>query len=184
MAYISQTIVFILALIGVLFKSTKTGNDGKTIYAKSGLPVLTKTGKIVITLLTLSFIISFVTLWQKATSDENQKKDAKVKQQELNDQLNAVKQQNQGLRDGIGEIIKASTSLSDEQKKSFASVLTEQKQTGEGIANEIETSAGLLRNRVNNSIDLRRERQDGILDGKKNALALIEVCGVGDGTQE
>jgi len=154
MAYISQVIVFILALMGILFKSTETDKKGKTIYSKYGTPVLSWTGIIVMVLLTLSFFISVFSTWQKSASDFEQKTQALEHQEKLNDQLNNVKQQNEGLKAGIREAIGASTSLSDEQKRSFTSLLTEQKQTGEGIANKISESSTVLRSGINESLDL------------------------------
>jgi hypothetical protein len=154
MSYFSQAIVFVLALMGLLFKSTKTDGTGKTIHTANGLPVLTRTGRVVIVLLTISFVLSLLTMSRKAASDDQQKNDAIGRQRELSTQLNDVRQQNQGLRDGIGEIIKASSSLSEAQKKSFQSVLTEQKQSGEDTANNIRSSAHVLRSGIDSTIDL------------------------------
>jgi hypothetical protein len=154
MAYIPQVIVFILALMGILFKSVKTNDEGKTIYTKHGIPVLTRTGVVVIILLTISFIASVFSTLQKSKSDVQQKTMALEQQDKLNEQLNDVRQQNEGLKAGIREAIGASASLSDEQKRSFTSLLTEQKQTGEGIANKINESSTILRGGINESLDL------------------------------
>src|SRR5947209_4423100 len=87
MNFISQTIMFALALMGILFKSTKTDEKGTPIYYSYGLPMLTTTGKVVILLLTISFGISLLTIWQKNQSEIA----ARRAQQEADNKLEQVR---------------------------------------------------------------------------------------------
>ena len=121
MSYISQGIVFVLAIMGILFKSTKTDKDGKTIYTKSGVPVLTMTGMIVILLLTLSFAISLWTTWGKAKSDDKQKNDAQEAQASLTKKLTDANQQIEDLR---AEFTKTGQQLLEEKVREISAVVT------------------------------------------------------------
>jgi uncharacterized membrane-anchored protein YhcB (DUF1043 family) len=163
MNYISQTIVFALALMGILFKGTKTDTEGNTVYTTSGLPALTATGRVVIILLSISFGISLVTIWQKNKSEEA----ARKAQEEL-------KAYNQGIDDTLKKVFATSSELSETQKKSFQDVLTEQKTTGTQIASGIDTSAELLRGRIESSSTLlsgRIGKSISLLNHSANAIA-------------
>jgi len=149
MSYISQAIVFVLAVMGVLFKSIQTDKDGKTIHTASGLPVLTKTGRTVIFLLVLSFLVSLLTTRQKSKTDETQKKLAQEAQASLTHQLHDVTQQNEGLKSALGEVVRTSATMSQEQRERFSALLKEQKQAGTEIAQEIQGSADILQTELN-----------------------------------
>jgi len=87
MTYLLQIIVFILALIGIFFKSTQTNEKGETLTSERGLPYLTSAGQIVVLLLSVSFIISLITIWTSSQSDKNKDNELK-KLQEQNTALN------------------------------------------------------------------------------------------------
>jgi hypothetical protein len=165
MNYISQTIVFALALMGTLFKSTKTDAGGKTIYGASGLPVLTTTGRVVVTLLSIFFCISLITIWQKNKSEEA----ASRAQEEL-------KAYNKGIDDTLARVFAKTSELSDEQNKKFQAVLSQQKDTGDKIATGIQSSSELLRNRVESSSTLLSGKigdSIGLLNHSANSIASL-----------
>jgi len=151
--YISQTIVFALALMGTLFKSTKTDANGKTIYTTSGLPALTTTGGVVVILLAISFGISLITIWQKNKSED----DARAAQREL-------KAYNEGIDETLKHVFAKTSELSDDQKKQFEGVLRQQRATGDSIADGINTSGDLLRGRIESSSTLLNRKLGTSID--------------------
>jgi hypothetical protein len=76
MAYFLQFIVFALALLGVLTKSVKTDEKGNSLHSKYGLLILTTPGKIIISLLIVSFFVSLYSTYQ--SSEESKKKEDKL----------------------------------------------------------------------------------------------------------
>lgn len=163
MNYISQTILFALALMGTLFKSTKTDAQGKTMHAASGLPVLTRTGKTVVSLLSISFIVSLATIWQKNLSEDR----AKQGQEEL-------KAYNKGIDDTLNKVFARTTQLSDEQKSRFQDVLAQQEATGNRIAIGINSSSDLLRTRIESYSTLLGSRIGTSIDLLKSSGSKIE----------
>jgi hypothetical protein len=161
-SYTTATIVYVLAIMGILFKSTKTDSNGHTIYSTHNLPQLTNTGRIVIILITLSFAVSLFATWQKVRSDNEQTEAAVTARRDLEQQLNDVKQKNDELRSITLAIAAQGKSLSDAQAKSFTSVLNEQAKTGEGISNKINASANVLNASIGRSIDLLNISASGI----------------------
>lgn len=81
MSYVLQFIVFILALLGVMSKSVKTDEKGNAIPVKFGLLKLTGIGKIIITLLFISFLLSLVTTYN--SSKEAKENEVKLKEIEV-----------------------------------------------------------------------------------------------------
>jgi hypothetical protein len=154
MTYFTQIIGFLLAVIGVLFKSLKTDENGKTIHNKYGVPLLTRTGRVVLSLLVLSFVASIYVTYNKAKSDDEGRKKAEEAQKESQSELENVEAQNKALADLVKELYKLSNTISDEQKDNFQSVLTKQEKSGEEIANRIGSSADLLNRRIGSSIDI------------------------------
>ena len=74
-AYTLLIISFLLAIFGTFYKSTNTDEKGNTIYTKRGFPSLTRVGKGIITLLTLSFLISlYITIDNEKQAKEKEKK--------------------------------------------------------------------------------------------------------------
>lgn len=154
LSYISQGIVYVLALMGILFKSTQTDSDGKTIYWKHSVPLLTPTGKMVVVLITLSSVIAIISAHKRSLSDSHQREIAEANQKATADDLKIVQGQNAALHQVIVDVAKQGELLTKEQREQFTSVLSEQKQSGQAIATEIGSSAGLLKGRIENSIDL------------------------------
>lgn len=160
MSYVSQIIVFALALMGTLFQSTKTDADGKTIYTKSGLPVLTTVGKVVVTLLVISFGISMLSVRQ-GEMDEGE---ARERARRADEKLALVEEYNRGMKDTLDRVFVQNKELTDDQKRQFAAVLGEQKQGGEELAGRIGDTADLLRSRIEGSSNLLRGRLDSSID--------------------
>ncbi len=154
MSYFSQFIVYALAVMGILFKSTKTDSEGKTLYWKHSIPMLTTTGKVVLVLITASSVISIVSARRKSATDSEERIKAEARQHATDEQLTQVRTQNQTLNEVLGRVHEQASLISAEQRTQFTSVLNEQKKTGEGIATRIGDSARLLGGRINESIDL------------------------------
>ncbi len=93
MAYISQTIVFILAILGILSKSTKTDDAGKPILSKFGVPILTRAGKVVVTLLTLSFVLSVYTTWVTSKAEKRKNEELRQSFRKLEEQNTTLQQE-------------------------------------------------------------------------------------------
>lgn len=64
MQYLLQIIIFILALLGVLFNSVKTDESRNNIYSKRGQLSLTKAGQMIIALLFVSVLLSLVSTYR------------------------------------------------------------------------------------------------------------------------
>lgn len=107
MSYISQCIVFLIALLGVIFKSVQTDDKGNVIHSKYQLPILsryqlpalTRVGKIIVVCLFVSFLISLHTTYQVA-------KEAKEKEDNSAAQLAELKNQNDILSKDIDALSK------------------------------------------------------------------------------
>jgi hypothetical protein len=97
-SYILLIITFLLAVFGTFYKSTKTDEKGNTIYSKRNLPILTKVGKAVISLLSISFFIALYVTWNNAS-------ETKEKEDKLNAQLNKVEEQNNELQKQISRAL-------------------------------------------------------------------------------
>jgi|GEM_PF-3128810 len=169
LALISQSIVFVLAIIGVLFKSTKTDDKGRTVYNPSGLPELTRTGKLVVTLVCGAFLVSMVTIFQKNASEAGAREAARTEKIK-------TEAYNAGMEKTLNDVFKKSKELRDEQKTSFQDVLGTQKKTGEEIANGITSSADLLRGRIDSSSSLLNggiRTSIGLLNHSAAALASV-----------
>lgn len=167
MSYLSQIIVFALALMGTLFQSTKTDADGKTLHTKSGLPVLTTVGKVVVTLLTISFGISLLSVWQSEQAESEARENARVAAQKLAN----VEQYNRGIDDTVKKVEEAvkkvlgqNETLTKEQRDRFATVLDEQEKGGKELAGRLSASADLLQSRIESSSDILRGRIDSSID--------------------
>jgi hypothetical protein len=156
MDYISQTIVFILAILGILFKSTKTDAEGKTVHSASGLPVLTTTGKVVIVLLLVSFGISVLSVRNTRKSED----EATRKRDEMARQLEQANQYNKGIDAGVREVLGRAEAAAKEQREKFGDVLTQQERTGKNIAGGISASATQLQSGIERSATLLRGRLD------------------------
>ncbi|HKQ50817.1 MAG TPA: hypothetical protein VJT74_00510, partial [Pyrinomonadaceae bacterium] len=180
MAYISLVIVFILAIMGTLFKSTRTDSSGKVIHAKYGLPVLSKTGKVVVSLLTISFLLSIFTTWRKAQADWSQaeadrveKEKAAKYQGELKSNLEDVQRRNRTLEELSTELLKRSNLLSEEQREKFKSVLQEQVESGERVAAKISGATDLLRANIEASSQAINSKVEGSIGLLNNATTEI-----------
>jgi hypothetical protein len=103
MAYISQTIVFILAILGTLSKSTKTDDTGKPIPSKFGLPILTTAGKVVVTLLALSFVLSIYTTWVRSSAEKHKNEELRQSFKKLEEQNTTLQQQLNKATQPIGK---------------------------------------------------------------------------------
>lgn len=90
MSYISQIIVFILAIMGILFKSVKVDANGNTVLSASGLPRLTKSGKIVAALLIVSFVISLLSTYSSNKSSDEAKERLKIISAQLKESTNTI----------------------------------------------------------------------------------------------
>jgi hypothetical protein len=174
MGYLTQIIVYVLAVMGILFKSTKTDSDGRPIYWKHNIPQFTHTGKVVLVLVTLSSVVAIVSTHSKSVKDEKDREEAEAKQRKTEIQLNNVEELNKALKEILSNVERQGRFISEEQERQFKSVLTEQEQTGESIAKNIETSAGLLQHRLDNSIDLLHQ-STGEIDRAVNPLADVLI---------
>jgi len=107
MSYISQCIVFLIALLGVVFKSVQTDGKGNVIHSKYQspilsrykLPELTKAGKSIVVCLFVAFLISLHTTYQVA-------KEAKEKEGKAAAQLAELKNQNDLMVKNMEALIK------------------------------------------------------------------------------
>jgi hypothetical protein len=110
MAYISQCIVFIIALFGIVFKSVQTDDKGNVInskyqlsvltqLSKYQLPALTRPGKIIVVFLFASF---FISLYMTHRGSQ----EAKEKEDKLAAQLAEVRKQNDILFKGMDALSK------------------------------------------------------------------------------
>lgn len=98
MQYITQLIVYLLAMIGIFFKSVETDEDGKAVYSDYGFPVLTNAGKTVVVLITLSFLISIYMIW-------NNSYNAEIRESNLRAELKKIEEQNsKGLERASSQI--------------------------------------------------------------------------------
>src|SRR5258708_2104685 len=140
MTYILQAVSLVLALFGAFYKNTtKTDVNKENVYWH-GLPVLTKTGKLFVILLAVSFTLSIYSSWKAA-------KTAKTENDDLHSKLNRVDVTS-------ADILRTQV---EEQKKNidqFKNILTSQETTGKKTIDKINSSADLLRGMVDNSIDL------------------------------
>lgn len=107
MSYISQSIVFLIALLGVVFKSVQTDDKGNVIHSTYQLPILsryqlpalTRVGKSIVVCLFVSFLISLYTTYQVS-------KEAKEKENKSAAQLAELKNQNDILFKGMDALSK------------------------------------------------------------------------------
>jgi hypothetical protein len=164
--FISQTIVFALALMGTLFKSTRTDEHGKTTYTASGLPMLTTTGKVVVTLLSISFCVSLITIWQKNKSEEDAR-NARIQ----------AEQYTKGIDDTVRRVLAVSSQLSEEQKRKFQDVLERQETSGKKIAGEIGASTDLFRERIESSSKLINGRIGTSIDLLNHSASALGALG-------
>lgn len=81
-AYFLLGISLLLAIFGTFYKSTVTDDKGNTLYSK-GLPVLTKVGKAVLSLLLIFSLGSGYMIWDSASEAHEKEK----KLEERNDRL-------------------------------------------------------------------------------------------------
>jgi hypothetical protein len=144
MSYLSQVIVYTLAVLGVLFKSTKTDSEGKPLYWKHTIPVLTTTGKVVLTLITLSSVVSIISAYRKSKDEADRTARAEASQLATNNQLSEVRGENRKLNELLNSVYAQAHLISEDQRTQFSSVLTEQKESGEGIVKRIDNSIDLL----------------------------------------
>jgi acyl-coenzyme A synthetase/AMP-(fatty) acid ligase len=85
--YLSQLILFALALLSALYKRIKEDELGKPKANRIGMRLPTKAGAVIIILSTLSFLFAISTKWNATREQENQSRAAKASQQLLMDQL-------------------------------------------------------------------------------------------------
>jgi hypothetical protein len=170
MSYVLQTIVFVLAIMGTLFKSTATDPDGKTIYLLSGLPLLTRTGKVVVGLLLVSFGLSLWGIRAAKKSDD----ETKSQRDEMAGQLLQANQTSKVIDETVKKVLK-------DQKEQFVSLLGTQESTGNKIAGDIRSSADQLRSTVENSSTVIRGRLNSSIDilnhSAKNIESLADALG-------
>lgn len=83
MPYILQIIIFILALLGVLFNSVKTDESRNNIYSKHGQPSLTKAGRMIIVLLFVSVMLSLFSTYRISKEAQEQTYQSRKEVQEL-----------------------------------------------------------------------------------------------------
>ena len=124
--YISQLIVFVLALLGLFFKSTETDDEGKTVYSSHGIPYLTSAGKIVVLLLALSFTASMYSTYVGARDAENKEKanrDELANLRTQNDELEKDVRRTLAPIKGILLSYDLSVSLDEPELKSYRSRL-------------------------------------------------------------
>ncbi len=98
MTYLSHLILFVLALIATFFKGSRTDENGNTAYSDYGFPLLTKAGKVILILLTLSFLTSLYTTWRSDDLSEN-------RERTLQTQLNDVRKELQRTSSPIQDML-------------------------------------------------------------------------------
>jgi hypothetical protein len=132
-SYLSQLVVFVLALVGTFFRCVRQDEQGHTQHNRFGLPIPTTAGKIIVLFLTLSFLLSIATNWsnyadakEKEAHEKESKRQLETDLQELihqnrslSEELTGVRGDNADLQDALNEV--ASTNL-----KNFELVLSEQ----------------------------------------------------------
>ncbi|HWR83244.1 MAG TPA: hypothetical protein VN285_08075 [Candidatus Deferrimicrobium sp.] len=109
MDYVSQTIVFLLALLGSFFNCAKQDDSGKKIYWRSIVPVPSRAGAIILVLLSTSFGISLV-------STLNEKDDAREDLYSANksaDELRSTLAELSGKNDNLLLELKSATKKID-----------------------------------------------------------------------
>lgn len=139
MSYASQCIVFLLALLGVLTKSVKTDEKGNSVHSKYGLLALTRSGKVIIIFLIISFLISLYTTHQGS-------KEAKEKEDKLIAELGKVQTQNVALSENVNSLTKQNLDEFEKQRNNLISILETQRQSTANTTEKIENSANVLLN--------------------------------------
>jgi hypothetical protein len=154
--YISQFIVFLLALIGVMWKSIETDQNGNSIRSKRGFLVLTRAGKIIVVCLFISFFLSVYTTYLGS-------KESKEKEEKLNADLAKVQTQNLSLSGNVDSLAKQNISEFEKQKNNFVSVLDTQRESTAATTQKIENSANtLLKDLRNTSTTLNKKLNSSI----------------------
>jgi len=101
MSYIAQIIVFILAILGALFKSVKQDEKGNTVHSKSGIPILTRPGIILVFFLIISFIVSIYLTWNNNKESKAKEQASEANSKGLQQKLEDVTAQNDRLQESL-----------------------------------------------------------------------------------
>jgi hypothetical protein len=104
MEYLSQFLTFVLAVSGILFKTTATDIAGNPRKTRSGLPVLTLAGIGVLGLLVLSLLSSLYTTYSKTSSSDSQNRDLQTRLAVLQKQNAALTEQIEKRSEPFGEV--------------------------------------------------------------------------------
>ncbi len=104
MVYFSQAIVLALAVLGTLYKCVREGPDGKPMRSRWGLPVPTRAGVAILTLLGLSTALSVITTERTARETEARRIQAVAAREAAMERLAEVQNQNDALQRTVNRL--------------------------------------------------------------------------------
>lgn len=166
--YLSQLVVFAIALLGIMVKSVETDDKGSPIHSKFGANKLTTHGKIIAALLFVSLLFSFYMTWRGS-------KEGKEKEAKLSAELAKVQEQNENLSQSLNTQGKQNLSEFEKQRSNLLSVLDTQRQTATETTNKIENSANTLLDNLRSTSDILGKRLNTSIhevEGTVNNLSL------------
>jgi hypothetical protein len=123
--FISLVIVFILGLLGALFRCVKE-KDGKPEVSKYGFPLPTKAGWFIIGFLSLSFLLSVWITYESKQQADKDKKEAEQRQAFLQGLIEEIQGQN-NLLIGQNDLLKTEVlNAKQDTIEGFKGILTRQ----------------------------------------------------------
>lgn len=158
LSYLAQILVFLIALMGIVFKNIETDDKGSNVIKKYGMFALTKSGLAFVIILILSLSISLIATYQGEKKAETAAKEAKEKENRLNADLANMQKQNEILVADVDALRKQNYSEFEKQTSNFISVLNTQKQSTIDTTQKIENSAGTLLSNLRSTSNLLGDR--------------------------
>src|SRR5437773_6301107 len=127
MTYILQFVAMMIALVSQFFDSVRKDASGRQLATKSGYPILTRPGRIIIALILVSFMGSGLSTWL----DDRK---AVGKERHLNATLDEVNIKNAKLLDSVQNLSNDSETQSAQNLQALRSITKEERKAGEATA--------------------------------------------------
>lgn len=148
MKNIAEIITLALALLGVLSKSVKEGADGKWTRNKYGLPALTSTGGLVVSLLVAATAVNLWINRSDAIKHDNEQASSEKQATNLNDHVTNLTKQLTVSQAKLDEARREIQKAREYDAKEFKSVLDVQRGAELAAARQLSDASTALNRRI------------------------------------